>query len=508
MNRVRPSVARRGISLAVLSCLVLTSLRAQSPRAVLPHSAAIATVRAQLDTLLSDPAMRDARFGFVLREPGSAHALVEHRASEGYITASNMKLVSSAVSLEVLGKDFSFETRVVGHGELSESVFDGDLVLVGSGDPTLGGHRWMKGEDAKTFPRRVAEALKARGIRKITGRIIGDDSCQPDEIMGLGWDWSYHADWYAAQVGGLCYNENCIDILVSGKTAGQLATFVTRPDTRYVSWDFRVRVVDGKSSGITWSRTLGTNHIVLTGSVPVGTSNKVDWGSVHNPTAFAATVLREGLQAAGIHVGGGAIDRDEIGEDAAPIPTATEVLVRHRSPTLDKIVRVLNKRSQNLYAEQLPRRAARARGGDGSMASVRKLVRQELTRLGVNLDRFVMADGSGLSRLNLVAPRQLAALLSGMTKSKNFDLYFDSLPIAGIDGTLKGRFKEGSAARGRVRAKTGYVGRTVGLSGYVPRQDRPPLVFSILVNDFLAPTAKIKRLVDRLVDTICEVAGS
>lgn len=467
-------------------------------------------IGAALTRLLAAPVLDGARVGVVVFEPGSTRVLAEARPDEGFITASNMKLISSAVALEVLGRDHVFVTRLEGAGALqADGTFVGDLVLVGDGDPTLGAAIFEKAGPTAPFVRMAAE-LEKRGIQRITGRVIGDDSCQPDEVMGLGWDWSYHADWYAAQVGGLCFNENCIDVVFDGTAGGQLARLRFEPATRYVQIENRVRCVEAPGSessagtaprGVTWSRRLGGNHIVLTGSLSSATRSLRDSGSVHNPTAFAATVLRETLVRHGIAVDAGSADLDEVETPPAQAPRV--LLAEHRSPQLAVIVRALNKRSQNLYAEQLPRAAARARKKPASMAGAREVARTELARLGVDTRRLVLADGSGLSRLNMVAPRQLATLLHGMQGSPNFEVYLDSLPLAGVDGTLRRRFAGSSVARGRVRAKTGFVSRTVGLSGYVPRGKAAPLVFSILVNDFVGPAGPVQAAVDRFVEEVC-----
>ena len=466
-------------------------------------------LRAALDELLADEAMRGTRFGFCLRDPAQQKPLLEHRADEGYITASNMKLISSAVALDVFGPEHVFETRLVGRGEIVDGVLRGDLLLVGSGDPTLGARRFEPAGATAPFVR-MAAALKKRGISKITGRVLGDDSVLPDEIMGLGWDWAYHADWYAAQIGGLCFNENCIDVVFDGAAVGEAPRIRLDPETEYVRVDNRVRCVAEKARGVHWTRGLGNNRITLRGTLLVTTEGKRDWGSVHNPTAYAATVLRETLIREGIEVLGNAGDLDEVEPDgpARGDDGARTVLAKHTSPPMAKILHGLNKRSQNLYAEQLPRLAAKLRGGDGSMASVRRLTRSFLTAQGCDLGRFVMADGSGLSRLNLVEPRQLAALLVGMRKHEHFSIWYESLPIAGVDGTLRRRFRGENPARGKVRAKTGYVGRVVGLSGYVPRQGSAPWVFSILVNDFVVSSSRIKALVDRFIGRICVLSAS
>ncbi len=456
-----------------------------------------------VEAALGAPALRGARVGFVVRD--GDRVLFAKNPDMGFMTASNMKLFSSAAALEVLGPEFRFETRLIAIGELRDKVLLGDLVLVGSGDPTLGAYAFEKG-GAKALFARMGRALRASGIERVHGRVLGDDSFQEEEGMGLGWDWSYLADWYAAPFSGLCLNENCLDLLISGTEAGKAPALQILPSSQYMQVENRVRCVakgskEAKTAEVVYHRALGSRSLVMTGSFPSDRRGKRDWCSVDNPTAFAASVLAETLDEMGIEIEGRSADLDEVG--ALAKGPAQEIYV-HRSPPMSAILRRLNKKSQNLYAEQVLRRAAKERFGKADMASARKLVLRMLEGFGADGFGFFMADGSGLSRLNCVSPRQLAAWLSGMAGSEHFALYLKSLPIAGIDGTLRRRFPEGSTAHGLVRAKTGYISRVVGLSGYVPRKGREALVFSLLVNDFHGSARSVQALIDRWIELLAE----
>ncbi len=471
----------------------------------LPSKEAVAHLKKALLEILARKAFQAVRFGFVLREVGDPQSIFAHNGRMGFMTASNMKLVSSATALQVLGPLHRFETQFVALGTQRDKVWEGDLEILGSGDPTFGAKAFCKKGSTEVFDGLIA-ALKKKGISEIRGDILGVDDVQPDEIMGLGWDWSYQADWYAAQVSGLCFNENCIDLLFSGTELGKPLLYRLDPKTSYVTILNKTRVIPaGKDYEVYFHRGRGTNVITLSGTFPLGITNKRDWGSVENPTAFCATICKEALERSGIRVLGKARDRDELQGYTEASPRS--ILFTHTSPTVAEIVFSLNKRSQNLYAEQLVRLAGKARGGDGSMRSARKTAKEVLKQLGVSTTQFFMADGSGLSRLNLVKPRLLAGLLAGMWKSKNREPFLASLPIAGKDGTLRRRFPPGHPAHLRVHAKTGFINKVIALSGYIPRRNKPPLVFSILVNDFFAPSSKILKGVDDLVATLCKLAG-
>jgi D-alanyl-D-alanine carboxypeptidase/D-alanyl-D-alanine-endopeptidase (penicillin-binding protein 4) len=481
------------------------SVVSSRPALQLPSLEAKKELEKTLKEVLARKAFRFARVGFVLRSIRDSHPLFSHNGRMGFMTASNMKLVSSATALQVLGPKHHFETKFFALGKKQGGIWEGDIEILGSGDPTFGAKAFCKKNVTEVFDGLIA-ALKKEGISEIRGDVLGVDDVQPDEIMGLGWDWSYQADWYAAQVSGLCFNENCMDFLFSGTELGKPLGFRLEPETSYITVRNKTQVVPaGKGYEVIFHRGLGTNVITLSGTFPLGKKNKRDWGSVENPTGFCAQVCKESLERKGIRVRGRARDRDEL--EGYREGDSKKLLYVHRSPSIAEIVFSLNKRSQNLYAEQLVRMAGKARGGDGSMRAARRTAKEVLTQLGVSTEQFLMADGSGLSRLNLVKPRLLAGLLAGMWKSENRNVFLNSLPIAGVDGTLKRRFPKGHPGYMRVHAKTGFINKVIALSGYIPRRAKDPLVFSILVNDFFAPHAQIIQGVDDLVAAICRLAG-
>lgn len=471
---------------------------------------ACATIAAQTPTpgiadamrkLVDNPALGNGRVGVHVRDLANGTVLAQHDDDKGFMTASNMKLFSSATALLTLGPDFRFVTRLEVHGVVHDGLVDGDLVLVGAGDPTLGGRHETLGPRAPFL--RMARCLREEhGIQEVTGAVLGDDDCQPDEVMGEGWSWGYEAADYAAQVSGLCFAENVVRIEFLANQDGQHAALRLSPETEYLHLDDQVRV-GGDRTDIELARARGSNQVTLRGKLGSGKKHG-DAVSVDNPSRFAAHVLRECLLEAGIRVRGPAADRDEW---SAAVATTSKTLCEHRSPPLRATLHTLNKVSQNLYAEQLVRAAARVARGQADMSAAATHAASILRTLGGDPRGLVLADGSGLTRLNLVQPRQIADLLAGMWKHEHRDLFVDTLPIAGVDGTLANRMQDG-AARGHVHAKTGFISRVVALSGYVMRSEPDtPIVFSILVNNFTCDTQTTKDAVDAFVQDLARFAG-
>ncbi len=467
--------------------VAVAACRPTSPRPV-SGTEPLEQVFAELE---ADPALTGARIGCAVQAVDAA------RYEEGFLPASNLKLFTAAAVLSVADPAFRFETVLRARGRIENGVLRGDLELVGSGDPTLGSAVFSGGRITASLEA-MAAAVRRRGIRAVSGNVLGIDDCQPDEIMGRGWDWSYQSAWYAAQVSGLSFNENCVDFVFEGGAEGGPVRFRLEPDTRYVSIRNLVRCRAGVRPAIVLERERATNRITLSGVFPCEGRER-DWVSVENPTAYAATVLKEALERSGVIVRGRALDRDDLDRVRAEGPVT--VVHVHRSPPLAEIIVSMLQRSQNLYAEQLLRLAGRLNGGDGSAASGRAAAEAALRSLGVDPRGLVMADGSGLSRLDLVTPRHVLGLLVGMYHRQERDLFLRALPSPGR-GTLRGRFPPGSPARGRLRAKTGYIARVVTLSGYLLRRSRGPLAFTVLVNDFRDAPAKVRAAVDRFVEEL------
>lgn len=458
---------------------------------------------AALEQLLRDPRMSGARVGVVVLDLENNRVVCSHDANAGFMPASNMKLVSSAVALLTLGPDFRFRTVLRARGRFADGTLDGDLELVGSGDPTLGGRH----EKTAIAPfERFAQVVKKRGINRITGRVLGNDDCQPDEIMGDGWSWDDESAAYAAQVSGLCFAENSVRVLVQSKGAGQPPRVRLTPATDYLDVVCSAQVRENKRAGpLLMRRAHGGNRILVTGAMPSSTS-LAQHLSVDNPTAYAAHVLRETLLRSGVEVQGDARDLDQL-PSSQPPPSHTAALAELRSPRLADILVTVNKTSQNLYAEQIIRAASRHVGGGSDMTSAAKHARKTLRGLGVDTTGMMIADGSGLTRLNLVRPAQMADLLAGMWNSKHRDVFLSSLSVAGVDGTMRNRLA-GESTRGKVRAKTGYIRHVVALSGYVPRRGnrRKPLVFSVLTNNFVCTSRQAKAAIDTFVKVLAQVS--
>jgi D-alanyl-D-alanine carboxypeptidase/D-alanyl-D-alanine-endopeptidase (penicillin-binding protein 4) len=448
-------------------------------------------LRAELGAKFEDPNFFNANWGVVIQSLQTGEMIYQRNEQKSFMPASNMKLFTTSAALTSLTPDFRYTTTLIADGSIKGGLLDGDLILKGSGDPTISG-RYNGGKVTETFEQ-WADSAKAKGIREIKGNLVGDDNCFDEDFYGDGWDANYETDWYAAQFGGIMFNDNCVDMtVVAGDSIGAPAKVSWIPDTKYVSvLNETVTAAPESSYYISFYRERGSNIIHVRGRFPV---NKPTWNesiAIDNPTLYAMTVLKEVFEAKGIKVDGTAKDIDAF--KTPPTYTATTQIASFTSIPLSDIVKTINKPSQNLYAEQLFRTMGMVFYKQGGMTTGRYVAHPIFSRWGMDTTRLQVVDGSGLSRLNLVSPSNIVGLLTGMYQGKYFQPFYESLPIAGVDGSLKNRMK-GTKAENNVHGKTGFIGYVRSLSGYVTSLDGEMFAFSMIANHYTVPTSMAEKI--------------
>ncbi|HNW58255.1 MAG TPA: D-alanyl-D-alanine carboxypeptidase/D-alanyl-D-alanine-endopeptidase [bacterium] len=457
---------------------------------------ALVQIRNDLEYIFSDPSFSAAHWGVAVQSTQTGEYFYLRNENKAFMPASNMKLFTTAAALLGLGNDYRFVTRLVAHGLITpDGTLQGDLIIRGCGDPSLSG-RWENDKITAVFER-WADSLQARKITTVTGKVIGDGRYFNDGRIGTGWAWDDLTDYYSAQISALTFNDNCIDIVFNpGDSLGAPARYTLYPNTAYVQIVNRVKT--DQRSRLSFWRDPGSNKIICDGTIGLKSRDRRDWITVENPAKYAATVFREILLSRGIRVIEEAFEIEDL-PGYLPVEYKTVQLASHTSPPLSEIVREINKESNNLFAELMLRTVGRELEQDGSAAGGEKAAKGLFEPAGITPEMFYAADGSGLSRQDLVSPMSVIRLLRFMREQTVGQAYFDSLPVAGVDGTLKGRMR-GTAAKGNVHAKTGFIGRVRALSGYVTTRDNEVLVFSMIVNNYNVPTGTA----NHLQDLVCE----
>ncbi len=444
--------------------------------------------------------MAHAQFGVEVRSLARGDVLYSHNPARLLVPASNQKILTTAAAVERLGWDYRYTTRVLATGTLSpDGRLDGDLIVVGSGDPTINPRhpdRWAALD-------RWAAQIAARGVSIISGNLIGDDDAFAEPGWGSGWSWEDLAVGYGAPVGALQYHENQVELMIGpGLEPGARAIISTSPLGSGVLIDHDVvTAAAGEPTRISIERIPGWTIVAVRGQIAVGASPRVVYAAVENPTQFFVNAFREALARHGIFVSGNALDIDMV--RPRPDLSSAETWVTDQSAPLSEIVDVLLKWSRNGYGETLLWSLSPV-GAPASEAAGLAVLHEALADLGIAPGQYGAYDGSGLSRYDTVSARMLTTLLTRIWTDAHYrERYRSALPVAGVSGSLEDRMNDTPAA-GRVWAKTGSMFNIRALSGYVLTADDEPLVFSFLANNYRVPSADIDALMDK---ALVELAG-
>ena len=488
------SAFRRTVTLSAFCILHLALLSCSKiPPATTPAaSPAIEQLRRDITQATQAPGVQRGVWGIVVHSLDRNERLFELQPRTLLVPASIAKLAAVATAAEAVGWDYRYETTLQATGPIVDGVLKGDLIVVGSGDPTLGGRAGFDQAD----PFAWAAALVIRGIRRIDGRIIGDDDAVEEPRPQLAWAWDDLGYPSGALFGALNYAENRMTVSVTpGVAAGTPASLSLDP--RAASRPLANRVVTGTagSQQLVWpEQRPGEPFLTIAGSVPAGAAPARLTITVGNPTFWLASVLRGQLQRDGIEVGGDAWDIDDV--MPPPDRSHAEVLLTARSRPLSDIVQPLLKDSINLYAEAVMRLNAapgQPRTNDAALEGFGK----RLTAWGVPAGAQQQVDGSGLSRRDTMSAEAILTVLQRMHDPSGFSPLMTALPIAGVDGTLAERMK-GTPAAGNVRAKTGTMSNIRSLAGYVKTRDGETLAFVVMVNNFEGSGATATQALDTI----------
>ncbi|MGC9159064.1 MAG: D-alanyl-D-alanine carboxypeptidase/D-alanyl-D-alanine endopeptidase [Terracidiphilus sp.] len=539
-------------SFVLLGAGFLASFSAPAATAAAPCGVHSTLARCRLDrriqAILADPALRGAELGISVRTLAGGPVYGLH-ANRLLISASNAKLATTAAAFALLPVEtLTWTTRVVADGPISpDGVLHGDLILLGAGDPTLSGRvyppitkqagisaerGWSAGwkgevedpERAQDVMAALAAEVRRAGVRRVTGGVVGDDSFYPEQPYGDGWNWE-NLQWdYGAPVSALSFNENTVELAVVPDAEHPPATRAAwTPEESGFTLDNAMTVAEpGEAAHPGLEHLPGSRTVRAWGTVPADGFH-ADL-AVDDPAEFAAAAFTAALRGSGVAVAGAPAARHRFaGEDgdfaaerdqpraltpsrlttvAAPLEGRRLLSERVSVPVAEDLA-VINKVSDNLHAELLLRLLGKVEGSDGSIAEGERVVRQFLVDAGVKEDDFFFSDGSGESPDDRITPRALTQLLAYAAHQPWGRAWRATLPVAGVDGTLAGRFTR-SRLKGRLWAKTGTLDEINALSGYLRARSGRILAFSILVNGRRPGSKAGRRAIDRIATAIAE----
>jgi D-alanyl-D-alanine carboxypeptidase/D-alanyl-D-alanine-endopeptidase (penicillin-binding protein 4) len=444
-----------------------------------------ADLQKQINGIIRESVQKRVKFSIRILEAGSGRTIYDHHAKELMIPASNMKIITSAAALKYLGPDYVYKTKV--------GLSGNSLVVIGSGDPLLGDEKTdtKYGREPGWIFKDIANALKSKGIGTIEG-IIVDSSVFDNEPVHPSWPADDLNRWYACEVSGLNFNDNCIQISAKN-IGGKVAVFV-EPQTSFVSLINKVVPISKGSGAVGTYRNSHPNKLTVFGKCKdeVGPFDV----AIERPAAYFGFLLYENLAEADIDVKGQLVEKTlEEGSNFIP-------LIEFSTPLTDCLARC-NKNSLGLAAEAMLKTVGAMNSPDkknGSWDRGKELISEYLLGLGIDKSQFYIDDGSGLSRQNELTAYAITTVLSDIYKGRNWQLYKDSLAVGGVEGTIVKYFKD-QKYKGKIRGKTGYISGVKSLSG-VAETAGGDYIFSILANNTNGQTRTvINNIAEAIIDS-------
>jgi serine-type D-Ala-D-Ala carboxypeptidase/endopeptidase (penicillin-binding protein 4) len=549
---------KRAIAVLLLLIGCQIGAPAQSPKS---HATPTTTAKAKtaqhkpdlaekINAILSQPQFAKAHWGIDAVDLATGKAIYSLNQDQLFIPASNMKLITTAAALATAGPDYRFHTTVETTGKIdADGKLQGDVIIVGRGDPNISGRVMPYQFKSERIPphtqvlEEMADQVAHRGVKVISGDVLGDDTFYAPERLGEGWAQD-DLQWIdAAPVSALAFNDDVAFIDIQpGAQPGDKALIIPETEGSYYEFDNRiVTAATGATRKVGIHREPGSHKVLLWGWIPVGDAGMKEALAVDDPAAYTAQLFRAMLERRGIQVtgathalhadlaqffdqppdsqgsiqsgaGGGAAPTRTPGmvqtppaiASASPTGTPTPaplVLAEHISLPLIEDVKVINKVSQNLHAEMALRLVGKLSGFGGSFEGGTAAVKNFLAQAGVKSDEFVSLDGSGLSRRDLVTPSAIVQLLTYASHQPWGPAYEESLPVSGVDGSLAERFVK-TPAGGLVHAKTGSLSHVNALSGYAQTLKGRRFVFSIFCNNHNQPSGKVLGAIDAIVQLL------
>jgi len=474
----------RRFSSALLPAVFLTVLALSVTALTAPPS-----LPSRIDDLLQRWEVEKAFWGIAVYDVDAERMIYSRNVEQAFLPASTQKVITSASALDILGSTHRYETTLYYDGSTQGSVMRGDLLLDGSGDPTFGSSQ-VRGEDPL---KAWAQDLADMGVERIEGRLIGDDNAFDDQPYPEGWTVDYITEQKGRHMGnsagGLVYRDNVVPVIVRATRPGSPPSVKVQPENVVSINNQAVTSSRWRGNTLQVSRTFSTNELVLTGSVARSYDGTLAV-PVSNPTSFVLRSFERRLQEAGIETDLELIDIDDLEKQ----PKRGEPLFVEFSRPLAEIAAVMNKESNNFYAEQV----FRSYGWGGSAKGAARRSKTFLREAGINTRQLLLHDGSGLSRKDLVTPQAMVKLLAHMTEHEEREAFLSSLPQGGENNTTL----DYRLHRTDVRAKTGSLEFVRALTGYTERPNGNRVAFAIFANNYMGPSYQISRTIDDIVRTV------
>jgi D-alanyl-D-alanine carboxypeptidase/D-alanyl-D-alanine-endopeptidase (penicillin-binding protein 4) len=431
------------------------------------------------------------------------------------IPASTMKTVTTATAVAVLGANYQFKTTLEYDGTIENGVLKGNLYLKGTGDPMLASDEVKDNEQPKvkkmeTVLSELLAAVRSKGITKIEGKIIGDDSFfNSTQLAPATWQWNDLGNYYGSGASALNFHENLYYIYFGRSTKVGANTTIkrTEPEMPYLVLQNEVTLgASGSGDNAYVFGSPNTYQRYVRGTIPVGKSDFKVKGSFPNPAYFAAYRLMSILEKGGIKTSKMATTQMELIREKSAKTENRTIIYTHKSPLLKDIIKRANEKSNNLYCEAFLKAIGKKLKNKGSTEAGIEATLEFWEKRGFDVKTFFMEDGSGLSARNAVSPFGMTSLMSKVSRDKNiFEPFYNSLPIGGKTGTVKYMFRNNKTAGSRVRVKSGSIRRVRAYSGYAKTKSGKLVAFCIMANNFTGKSSYMRTQMEKVMIAIAEL---
>lgn len=436
--------------------------------------------------LAADPQLTFGTSSLTVLNAETGEVIFSENGNTGLASASTLKTITAATAYHILGKEFTWETTLGFTGAVNpDGVLNGDLIIKGSGDPSLGSDRFDQAK-SETLLKRWVGAVNKAGIRKVNGRIIADDRLFGTQTMPGGWTWQDMGNYYGAGPSALTWRENQFDLVFKPGAVGDPAVLVrTEPDMGYLKIVNEVKTGRAGTGDNVYAYSAPYSNIVyLRGTYAIDLKKAIS-ASVPDPAADLAINFNARLKASGIAVAS-VVTARELVADKTSIKTAEQILDNYTSPSLEKIVYWFNQKSINLYGEHLIKSIALKLGKDATTPDGVDVVKDFWNKkIGIDKNAMNIYDGSGLSPANRITTMSMAQILQSVKKEPWFSNYYESFPVFN-----------------NMRMKSGSISDVIAYAGYQTSSSGTPLVFSIMINNYSGSSSSARQKLFQVLDVL------
>ena len=466
----------------------------------------VGAVRITLQKFAADAELKNASISFYALDLDSNKIIAGLSPNLSLVPASTMKLVTTSTALEILGPNKRFPTSIKYAGEIDTAcrILNGNIYIIGGGDPCLGSERFegYYGDVINKWAKKIIEL----GIDSIKGKVIGDATIFNEQMIPSTWIWGDLGNYYGAGPCGLSIYENkCKIELTSGNKGDSTEITYIYPYIPNLEFDNYVKsMLTKKDESYIFDAPYQENRIIK-GGIPLNKKEFIIKGSIPDPAYLAAFELDMELRKLGIKIANPSTTIRKIkANNEALTNSKKKNITTTWSPKLSSIIEWTNTYSINLYAEHIMNQIGVYKYGSVDTVSGTQATTDFWKKNGLDIDGFYINDGSGLSRFNAISAKQLVGILKHMNESENKESFYNTLPIAGKSGTLRSVGK-GTAAEGKVHAKSGYMTRVRSYAGYVKTKNKRNIAFALIVNNFNCTPYQMKKKMEKIMIKLAEI---